>query len=97
MGYNTLKDGAGNELTFGRVEEFFYFLSEGKLPEGMVCRNPRLGKRKAMAVIWFLQEHMNIIPTRFELCVTCGNLYDSSKEGEYAEKTGRCHCDNCRR
>ncbi|MFH1236760.1 MAG: hypothetical protein V1685_07600 [Parcubacteria group bacterium] len=98
MGISHIKDGADKEVTLDRVAELFYFLSEGKTPEGMEVKYPpRLGARKAMAVIWFLQEHMDLIPDKFEMCVGCKEMYDSYSEGHYDEKTGRCHCDACRR
>lgn len=96
MGHNNIKDAAGNKITLERVQELFDFLCDGTNPEGVfVKRPPKLGARKAETIIWFLQEHMDILPDNFEMCVTCSRMYDSHSEGDHDEKTGRCHCGNC--
>ena len=69
-----------------RINEFYEYLMGSKLPEGMECRKPRLGADLAFTVIWFLQEHMHILPDNIEQCDKCKELYDSDSEG--------CHLDD---
>jgi len=84
MGHNKIKVSAGNEITLNQAQELFDFLSNGELPDAVfIKRPPKLGYKKAGNIIWFLQEHMNIIPDRFEICVTCRNVYDADIEGFY--------------
>jgi hypothetical protein len=95
MGVNTVKDGCGKPVTAERVEELMAFL-RGQQVEGITCRwMPRLSSRAAFSVIYFLQEHMNLLPDRFEVCGRCGVLFDSEQEGRYVEKTGKNYCDGC--
>lgn len=52
---------------------------------------PHLSSRQAFKVIYFLQEHMHILPENIERCCTCKNLFDANREGKYP------HCDYCRK
>jgi len=80
------------EITLEQVEEFYRFL-QGKLPAEMImaCR-PKLSERKAFKIIWYLQEHLRIIPDKFERC-SCGVLFDMGREGHL--KQGKMYCDRC--
>lgn len=98
MGHNYTKDAKGQDITLEKVQELFRFLAYGETPEGMIVKYPpKVGPRKAMSIVWFLQEQMDILPDRFEMCVTCKEIYDTYTEGGYNEKTGRHHCDWCAR
>lgn len=98
MGCNSTKDANGAPVTLERTQELFDFLAYGKMPEGMIVkRPPKIGPRRAMSVIWFIQEQMHLLPDHFEMCVTCKELFDTYVEGDYNEKTGRYHCDSCSR
>lgn len=94
MGRNIVKDGAGKELTLERTEELYGFL-RGADVDGITFgrSRPRLSSRAAFAVIYFLQEHMDLIPDRFERCTRCGDLFDSEQEGDITEDRSRC--DSC--
>jgi hypothetical protein len=95
MGVNTVLDGSKKPVTIERVEELFSFL-QGQAVEGITCKPmPRLSGRAAFSVIYFLQEHMDLLPDHFERCVRCGALFDTESEGRYVEKTGRHYCDGC--
>jgi len=86
------------ELTVEQVEEFHNFLSSGEQPEGMqVGRPPKVGKKVAFTIIWYLQEHLRIIPDNFEMCDRCLRIYDSWGEGIYLEGRKRINhvCGNC--
>lgn len=82
-------------MTEEKIKNFFDYL------QGTVPDNIKLGKhdqlkltpKKAMSVIWFLQEHLNIIPTNFEMCSKCKNIFDVNNSGYYKEKTGKFYCD----
>lgn len=48
----------------------------------------KLSPEKAFEVIYYLQEKMDIIPSNFELCQSCGCIYDSDYEGTWDEEKG---------
>ena len=55
----------------------------------------RLNKTKAFRIIYYLQEHLPILPDHIEKCDRCGDLYDSDSEGYHSEKRGKFYCGNC--
>lgn len=55
----------------------------------------KLTSKKAFSIIYFLQEHLPLLPDHFERCNDCGCIYDSWSEGNYSEGTGKCQCGNC--
>lgn len=60
-----------------QFEELMDMLTGKKLPEGMIMQHrPQLSRREAFSVIWFLQEHLNILPTNIEQCKICEGLFD---------------------
>ena len=81
------------KITIEQVEELYQFL-QGTCPEGIHVKHPpRLTKRKAFNVIWFLQEHLKVLPDNYEQCCSCEDLFDSwSEGGPYQD---RSYCDNC--
>lgn len=54
-----------------------------------------LKPKKAFSVIYFLQEHVSILPDTIEKCWYCKELFDSSEEGIYWESKGRHYCGCC--
>jgi hypothetical protein len=95
MGVNRVVDGEQKPVTIERVEELFSFL-QGNAVDGVTCKSmPRLSSRKAFSVIYFLQEHMDLIPDHFEVCTTCRCLFDTEQEGRFIERTCRHYCDGC--
>lgn len=79
------------------IDEFYKFL-QGEVPgEINIGRGhqPKLSEKKANTIIWYLQEHMRILPDNVERCDTCGSLYDMNSEGLYWESKGKCYCDGC--
>lgn len=76
-----------------QVNELYEFLQAKNKEIGTLTFKsvPKLSSRKAFSVIYFLQEHMHLIPDTFERCATCGDLYDSSNEGNFP------HCEQHRR
>ena len=82
-----------NDIKMEQIEELYQFL-QGICPEGIYIKHPpRLSKRKAFNVIWFLQEHLRILPDNYEQCCSCGDLYDVNGEGGYHRD--RLYCDPC--
>lgn len=87
------------------INELYLFLQGKKLPAGMVCKTPKLSPNIAFNVIWFLQEHLHILPDTIEQCNCCKELFDSDSEGEYGgddfdvdrkkKYHGKHFCDNC--
>lgn len=80
-----------------RIDEFYRFL-QGNVPDGIRLKRghkPKLSEKKAFAIIWYLQEHLPILPDMIERCDKCGELYDSYSSGYHSEKKGKCFCDGC--
>jgi hypothetical protein len=63
-----------NEKWLEKLNELFDFLTGRGLPEGVTCKMPKLSKRKARGVIWFLQEITGIIPDNYDVCAVHGNI-----------------------
>lgn len=82
-----------DEITLEQTEEFHRFL-QGEVPECMSVEDPpRLSSEVAYSVIWYLQEHLGVIPSKYERCKDCGSIYDSWSEGAsiYCDQ----YCENC--
>jgi len=79
------------------LTEFFEFL-KGTAPDGIKMghgHQPKLSPKKAFSIIWYLQEHMRVLPDRIDQCWRCGGLFDSWREGLYWESKGRNYCGSC--
>ena len=82
---------------FEWIDEFYRFL-QGETPEGMQCGKggqPKLSEKKAFSIIWYLQEHMRILPDNIERCDICGELFDDWSEGIYWETKGKHYYGAC--
>lgn len=85
-----------NPTSIDAVKTLYDMLRGSSLPETIAGKSPlNLTHKKAFFIIWFLQEHMGILPDHFEKCDNCKALYDSEKEGSYSEKTGKFSCGGC--
>jgi len=74
-----------SEITEEQIVDFFEFL-QGNLPDGMIMANrPKLPQRKAFKVIWYLQEHLSILPDKYEQCKHCGYLFNSNATGVFID------------
>lgn len=80
------------ETTIEQTNELYAFL-QGTCPKGIHMKPPRLSQRSAFNIIWFLQEHMGILPANHEKCCSCGDLFNSSSEG--GSYRDRHYCDDC--
>jgi len=79
------------------LNEFYKFL-QGELPEGMRLQKghkPNMSEKKAFTIVWYLQEHIRILPDNIERCDICGDLYDSNSEGIHWETKGKFYCGCC--
>ena len=81
------------KIKIEQVDELYNFL-QGICPEVIHVKHPpRLSQQKAFTVIWFLQEHLRILPDNFERCCDCGNLYDADREGGCHKD--KLYCEPC--
>lgn len=90
-----------------KVTELYEFLTGIAIPKDILAKSPKLSRKKAFTVIWFLQEQTHCLPDYIEQCRECGGLYDSEREGyclddqydlngkELPKKYWGCFCNNC--
>jgi len=78
------------------IDEFYCYL-QGEKIENVGNDKPfiKLSQKKAFHIIWFLQEHLRILPDNIERCSICGELYDSNSSGLYWETKGKFYCNSC--
>jgi len=70
-----------NKITLEQVRELHQFL-QGVVPKEVQLANPpKLTPEKAFDVIWFLQEHLGVLPDNFEMCQVCHEIFDQHSEG----------------
>ena len=66
------------ESTLDEVRELFEMLTGGQLPDGMhLTEQPQLSAKAAFGVVYFLQEHLRLLPDTIELCAECEQVYES--------------------
>lgn len=64
------------------IEMFYKFLQGTDCPENLHTQNqPHLTAEEAFSVIYYLQEIMEILPDKYEMCKECGCIYDAECEG----------------
>lgn len=69
-------------MTTDQIQQFMDMLTGGELPDGMEMPNqPQLSPEAAFSVIWYLQEHLRIIPDRYEMCDVCHEIFDVNSGG----------------
>jgi hypothetical protein len=79
------------------IEEFYNFLS-GVMPKEITLvrgHKPKMSRKKAFAIIWYLQEHFPLLPDHIEKCDNCDNIYDSGSGEIYWETKGKYYCGGC--
>lgn len=79
------------------ITEFYEFL-QGQIPESIHLSRghaPKMTPKKAMAIIWYLQEHFPILPDHIEKCSNCDSLFDTWSSGIYWETKGKHFCNGC--
>jgi hypothetical protein len=84
------------DVTEDQINEFYKFL-QGELPDTITLPEPlqfKLTEEQAFAVIWYLQEHLTVLPSQFEKCTKCHTIFNSYAEGESTDEGN--YCDHCR-
>jgi hypothetical protein len=79
------------------IDEFYRFL-QGDCPKTIKLgrgHQPKLSRKKAFAIIWYLQEHFPVFPDNVEQCSLCGELFDSDSDGDYSALEGKYYCGGC--
>ena len=72
----------------GQAQSVMDMLTGDKLPEGMTIRyQPQLSREEAFSVIWFLQEHLRVLPDNIEMCSVCKELFDVETGGHIIDST----------
>jgi hypothetical protein len=70
------------EIELKHINELFEMLTGGELPNGVsLGEQPNLTPRAAQSVIWFLQEHCRVLPSKFDRCDNCGEWYNADESG----------------
>ena len=79
------------------MQEFFDFLQgDNKTPVVLSRgRQPKMSKKKAFAIIYYLQEHLPVFSDHIEVCDVCKDLFDTEQEGTYWETKGKHYCGCC--
>jgi len=80
------------------AQTLFDFL-RGRVPDGYKLaehRVPHLTPDQAWCVVWYVQELHMQLSDAIERCDVCGDLFDSNREGGYAEDGPPWHfCEAC--
>jgi len=64
------------------LQEFSEWLQgEKKIDRMHFVEQPKLSRQAAFSVIYYLQERLGILSDDYEMCQTCGCIYDSANEG----------------
>lgn len=63
------------------VRQFYRWLTGEGVEDISTASQPMLTEEEAWAVIYYLQEKLEILPDKFERCRACGGIYDSENEG----------------
>lgn len=76
-----------DEISIEQVQEFYEWLQGKSCPENIHFEKKlNLSEEDAFRVIYYLQEHLEILPDNYERCDKCGCIYDSNEEGSYINK-----------
>ena len=75
--------------------EFWEFLTEGKSLDGYAPPGWKpLSPRRAMAIMYVVQECLGALPDHWELCVDCKQLFNTDAEGYLSTRRGTL-CESC--
>ena len=71
-----------DDISIEQVQEFYEWLQGENCPEQLHFEKKlNLSEEQAFSIIYFLQEHLKILPDNYERCCKCGCIYDSYVEG----------------
>ena len=59
----------------------YEYLAGGDMPDGVKCWQPKMSRKHAFTVIWFLQEIIHCLPDHIEQCDGCKDLFDTDYTG----------------
>ena len=76
------------------VRDFYNYL-QGKNIEGVGVESPVLTAEQAFRVIYYLQEHLPVIPDTIEQCSKCCELYDTMESGNVCGGCEKHFCNQC--
>ncbi len=69
------------------IEQFFEMLKGGNLPQGILMTDqPTLNTREAFSILWYIQEHLGLLDSRYELCDNCESLFNSHSQGSFIDQ-----------
>ena len=77
----------------GLVYDFYNFLQGKNLEVGI--ESPEITAEQAFRVIYYLQEHLPVIPDTIEQCSKCDELYDSHISGDVCDGCEKHFCNQC--
>ena len=90
-----------------KVTVLYDYLAGQDMPDGVMCWQPEMSRKRAFDVIWFLQEIMHCLPDHIERCQGCDALFDTDCEGYQLDdqydlngktlpkKYWGCWCNDC--
>jgi hypothetical protein len=74
------------KITLEQIQELMQMLTGGDLPDGVrMSHQPQLTPTQAFGVIWYLQEHLHVLPGNFEQCDYCRDVFDADYNGHYID------------
>ena len=77
------------EIAEPDIDDFSQFLQGQYMPWNLnMSHPPKMTKAMANKIIYYLQEILGVLPDKYDMCKTCGIMYDSANEG--SSKEGRC-------
>ena len=80
------------EITLEEVEQFMSLLTGEYLPDRWTLDNvPKITRREAFTVVYYLQECLGVLPDHYEQCNICGEMYDTERGGFTIDTTGEPH------
>lgn len=75
------------EMTLEKVKEFFEWLQGKSCPDNLHFDTKfSLTEEEAFSIIYYLQEGLEILPDKFEMCKECKDIYDSYEEGTHIDE-----------
>jgi hypothetical protein len=77
-----------------KLDELILWLTGNKI-EGLRAKHQKVSFPTAKTIVWFLQEMTGIVPDQFEVCVRCGCVYDSHREGHWSDVKNKGYCGSC--
>lgn len=75
------------KITLEQVQEFHSWLQGNSCPDDVeFIQSPKLTPEEAFSVIYYLQEKLEVLPDKYEICRECKDIYDSESEGTHIDE-----------